>query len=46
MKNSQILEKIENLIDLMDYNTATVTIVTDNKTHTLEKDKKLKRMGF
>ena len=45
MDAKKVLGKIEKLIDTLNYKTACITITTNTKTITLEKDKKNKT-GF
>ena len=45
MTNNKIIERIENLIDKMEYKTAYVEIQTKNTKYTLEKEKNNK-IGF
>ena len=45
MTNNKIIERINNLIDKMEYKTAYVEIQTKNTKYTLEKDKNNK-IGF
>ena len=45
LRNSRTIEKIEALIDSIDYKSATITIITNDATYTLEKNNK-KPMGF